>query len=232
MTCRRRCGFRAPCGLFHTPAAVESCRKTAKKRENGLRISQTAYHAVCFSTRFSTGCGKVLPSCVGNGKENVGLRRGGLPRLACSPRRCCLRRGACLSCRLPPLPLAFSAPYPPARARRALFPGGEGGAQGYFMQGALPLASPGLNPGGTGAGGVSRAGGVACLSCRLSTLTLALLLPPIPPTPFPGGEGGDFRLFYARGFAPCIPGVEPGRHWSRGRIARWRGCAFGIANSP
>ena len=78
----RRCSFRAPCGLFHTPAAVESCRKTAKKRENGLRISQTAYHAVCFSTRFSTGCGKVLPSCVGNGKENVGLRRGGLPRLA------------------------------------------------------------------------------------------------------------------------------------------------------
>ena len=27
------------------------------------------------------------------------------------------------------------------------------------MQGASPLASPGLNPGGTGAGGVSRAGG-------------------------------------------------------------------------
>ena len=37
-------------------------------------------------------------------------------------------------------------PHPPARARRALFPSGEGGAQGYFMQGAPPLASPGLNP--------------------------------------------------------------------------------------
>ena len=35
---------------------------------------------------------------------------------------------------------------------------------------------------------------------------------PIPPTTFPSGEGGDLGLFYARGFAPCIPGAEPGRH--------------------
>ena len=34
----------------------------------------------------------------------------------------------------------------------------------------------------------------------------------IPPPPFPSGEGGDLRLFYARGFAPCIPGAEPLRH--------------------
>ena len=39
------------------------------------------------------------------------------------------------------LPLAcFPAPYPPAP-----FPGGEGGDQGYFMQGAPPLASPAFN---------------------------------------------------------------------------------------
>ena len=44
---------------------------------------------------------------------------------------------------------AFLPPIPPTRARRALFPGGEGGDQSYFMQGASPLASPGLNPGGT-----------------------------------------------------------------------------------
>ena len=143
MTCRRRCGFRAPCGLFHTPAAVEPCRKTAKKRENGLRISQTAYHAVCFSTRFSTGCGKVLPSCVGNGKENVGLRRRCLPRLACSPRRCCLRRGACLSCRLPTTPLAcFPAPLSP----RPPSPTGKGEIFCFLMQGAAPLASPRPEP--------------------------------------------------------------------------------------
>ena len=56
------------------------------------------------------------------------------------------RRGVCFPCRLPPLPLVyFYAPIPPTRARRALFPSGEGGAQGYFMQGASPLASPELN---------------------------------------------------------------------------------------
>ena len=33
-----------------------------------------------------------------------------------------------------------------------------------------------------------------------------------PQPPSPAGKGGDLRLFYARGFAPCIPGAEPGRH--------------------
>ena len=44
-------------------------------------------------------------------------------------------------------------------------------------------------------------------------LAFSLLSCPHPPTPFPSGEGGDLRLFYARGFAPCIPGAVPGRHW-------------------
>ena len=152
----RRCGFRAPCGLFHTPAAVEPCRKTAKKRENGLCISKTAYHAACFSTRFSTGCGKVLPSCVGNGKENVGLRRGGLPRLAAVvpgggawrfwlpvDSAAVVPEGVvCLLCRLPTLPsVYFSAPYPPDPLPRR----GRGRFFCFLMQGASPLASPGLN---------------------------------------------------------------------------------------
>ena len=114
------------------------------------------------------------------------------------------------------------------------------------MQGAPPLASPGLN----GArhwlslrcrkpkGGAAIL--VACLPChcgtrrgaqgfwspadlatvvpggerrgfgRLLTLPLAYFPAPIPPAPFPSGEGGDFRLFYARGFAPCIPGAGRG----------------------
>ena len=55
-------------------------------------------------------------------------------------------------------------------------------------------------------------GGRRDFGCPL-TLPLACFPAPIPPTPFPGGEGGDFRLFYARGFAPCIPGAVPGRHW-------------------
>ena len=55
---------------------------------------------------------------------------------------------ALLFCCLPTPPLAyFPAPYPPARARRAIFPGGEGGDFSFLMQGASPLASPGAEPG-------------------------------------------------------------------------------------
>ena len=67
-----------------------------------------------------------------------------------------------------------------------------------------------LNPRGTGSTcrcGVRREG-LPSLS-PVAPLPLPSFLPPIPPTPFPGGEGGDFRLFHARGFAPCIPGIRP-----------------------
>ena len=64
---------------------------------------------------------------------------GGLAFLAAVlPCRCDTRRGACLLCRPPTLPLAlFLPPSPRPPSRR------EGGAQSYFMQGAPPLASPG-----------------------------------------------------------------------------------------
>ena len=134
--------------------------------------------------------------------------------------------GAFPPCRPPPLPLALPfAPIPCPPSRR------EGGDQGYFMQGASPLASPRLNPRGTGSicrcrrlnGGrapgvagsasVSGARRMACLLCRPPPPPLACFSAPYPPARarraiFPGGEGGDFRLFYARGFAPCIPGAE------------------------
>ena len=54
------------------------------------------------------------------------------------------------------------------------------------------------------------AGGVAVLVARLP-FTLALFLPPSPRPPSQR-EGGDSKFSYARGFAPCIPGAEPGRH--------------------
>ena len=57
-------------------------------------------------------------------------------------------------------------------------------------------------------------GGRRDFVCPL-TLPLACFPAPIPPPPFPSGEGGDLRLFYARGSAPCIPGAVPGRHWLR-----------------
>ena len=64
------------------------------------------------------------------------------------------------------------------------------------MQGAAPLASPGLNPGGTGAGGESRAGGgacagVACLPCRRCPRRESCPPPCLRdlPEPSPAGEG-------------------------------------------
>ena len=55
--------------------------------------------------------------------------------------------------------------------------------------------------------------GGACLLCRLPTLPFILLLPPIPPTRarralFPGGEGGDFLVYFAGGFAPGTPALN------------------------
>ena len=94
------------------------------------------------------------------------------------------------------------------------------------MQGASPLASPRLNPGGTGfsfgkqcpKGGLvpgvvgwlccTGAQGGVCLSPRLPTMPFVCRFSPIPPPPFPSGEGGDLRLFHARGSAPCIPGAK------------------------
>ena len=84
---------------------------------------------------------------------------------------------------LPPADLAFSllfCPHPPDP-----LPSGKGEIFGFLMQGAPPLASPGLNPGGTG------------FFFRISAFY------PIPPTPFPTGRG-NFVLF-CRGLAPPAP---------------------------
>ena len=107
--------------------------------------------------------------------------------------------GACLLCRLPTPPLAsLSAPYPPPP-----FPGGEGGDQGFFMQGAPPLASLGLNPSGAGSRDEPLARRGACPAGHPPDLAAAIpggghtcfvaccppafsLLPaPYPPAPLP-----------------------------------------------
>ena len=46
----------------------------------------------------------------------------------------------------------------------------------------------------------------ACFLVACLPFTLAFDSAPIPPSPFPAGRG-RLRLFYARGFAPCIPGA-------------------------
>ena len=93
------------------------------------------------------------------------------------------------------------------------------------MQGAPPLASPGLNPGGTWKGGEPRArrglvlfaachpcrSGTrrgACLSPRLPTLPLVYFPAPYPPPPSPVGKGESFSLF-RRGLRPRHPGIKP-----------------------
>ena len=126
---------------------------------------------------------------------------------------------ACQPC----LWFALSPPSP-----RPPSPQGKGEIFCFLMQGASPLASPGLSRkrhwdrGGRTtrpAGGwlfqspanltAVVPGGMVRFLCRRHALPLAYLLSPIPPPPFPSGEGGDFLFSYARGFAPCIPGTEP-----------------------
>ena len=133
--------------------------------------------------------------------------------------------GACPPCRLLTLPLAcFIAPSPrPALAERSSRR--EGGDQGYFMQGASPLASPALDrlrhlqtlPKRHPVGGL--------LSLSPAVPAVSCLCRPHPPAPLPLRGRGRPRLFHARGFAPCIPGLEPGRHWGRGRTTHPAGLA-------
>ena len=113
------------------------------------------------------------------------------------------RRGACLLCRLPILPLAYlSAPIPPTP-----FPAGRGRFLVFLCKGLRPLHPRGLGGarhwlgerwrcpvGGVPSWSLVRLaamvpGGGACLLCRLPTLPLAYFLAPIPLTPFPAGRG-------------------------------------------
>ena len=172
---------------------------------------------------------------------------------------------ACLLCRLPtPLQFIFLPPIPPPPS-----PAGKGGDQGYFMQGAAPLASPGLNPGRHRSRGRTTHPAGVCLRNR------QLAAKPIEQPfywrcrqPRRGGTGGDGTIRRKRrrrlrwssppgqieqvprgslpSLLPAYPafscplsppdphprrgrggprlfnGAEPGRHRSRGRIARWR----------
>ena len=126
--------------------------------------------------------------------------------------------GGCLLCRPPTLPLAcFPAPYPPTplprwgRGRPRLFhargfapciPGAEPRRHWF----ALPLWKTqwGACPGVAGAAGVSDTRRGACPIGRPPTLPLPSFLPPIPPTPFPGGEGGAPK-FISPGASPPAP---------------------------
>ena len=55
-------------------------------------------------------------------------------------------------------------------------------------------------------------GGGAYLLCCLLTLPLVFDFAPIPPTPFPSGEGGAPKVYFAGGFAPGTPALNRLRH--------------------
>ena len=100
-----------------------------------------------------------------------------------------------------------SFPHPPDP-----LPGGKGGTLGCFMQGAAPLASPRLNPRGTGKWGRTKrpAGGVLFLSP--ANPAFRLLSRPHPPDPLPGGKGGDFYFISPGATAPGTPALDRLRH--------------------
>ena len=135
-----------------------------------------------------------------------------------------------------PSTLAYdSAPIPPTP-----FPSGEGGDQGYFRQGASPLASPGLD-------GMRHwvclrkagCGGGACRLCCLPPLSLAYFAAPLPRrgriSPRPAlaerssrREGGN-QGYFMQGASPLAsPGLGGMRHW----VCLWKaGYGGGLARA-
>ena len=109
------------------------------------------------------------------------------------------------------------------------------------MQGAKPLASPGLNPGGTGAGGEPRARRgaaipVACQPCssgirRGGLPSLSPARPafssisfPHPPDPLPPRGRGRILVFLCKGLRPLHPGgLNPGGTGAGGEPRARRG---------
>ena len=74
----------------------------------------------------------------------------------------------------------------------------------HWEMGANHAPGGGLVPGGTGYPCRCGVRGGACLFGRLPPLPLAYLSAPIPPTPFPHGEGGDPK-FISPGAPPPAP---------------------------
>ena len=148
--------------------------------------------------------------------------------------------------RLPCLGFTFLPPIPPAPARRALFPGGEGGvflfsyARGFapcipafepeaaLVQGANHVPGGGL-PGWLPAdlAAVVPGGGRALFVARLPCLWFTFL-PPIPLPPFPTGRG-RFFVFLCKGLRPLHPrGLNPG---GTGSTLRNRFCLVSPENA-
>ena len=89
----------------------------------------------------------------------------------------------------------------------------------WGLASALPTRRMSAAPGGGRRGGgrlptlpLRCSQGGACLLCRLPTLPLAYFSAPIPPPPFPSGEGGDYRFTLPGAAAPGTPALNRLRH--------------------
>ena len=102
--------------------------------------------------------------------------------------------------RLPCLWFAFLPPIP-----LPPFPAGRGRFFSLFRRGLRPR-HPCIKPFATLIvfSAVVPCGRLARFAARLPCLWFAFL-PPIPPTPFPGGEGGVFFVFVFKGLRPLHP---------------------------
>ncbi len=164
---------------------------------------------------------------------------GGLPpTLPVDPAAVVFAGVACLFGCLPALPLVFDSapiPQPPSPAGKGeplrLFCRGlpPPAPRHLTVCGIYRLCQTGvrrLKPGGAGLGRLPHPAGACPRRCRLtlplwcSQGWLAFLvaclpclwfafLPPIPPAPFPGGEGGDSKIILPGATAPGTPGIKP-----------------------
>ena len=116
------------------------------------------------------------------------------------------QRVVCPVGRLPTLPLAcFLSPIPPPALAERSSPPGKGEIFCFLMQGASPLAFPGLSgarhwldlPVRHSAGGL--------LSCLPANPAFSFLFAPYPPDPLPRRGRGRFFVFLCKGLRPLHP---------------------------
>ena len=155
--------------------------------------------------------------------------------------------GARPLCRLLTLPLALLLPPSP----RPPSPPGKGGDYKLILPGAPPPAPRHQTVYGTDSHCHRCARRGACLFGRRLALpprypagdvpslppadaAFSLFVCPHPPDPLPSGKGEIFSFFYARGFAPCIPGGWAGRGTGSTSVSGTRrgACPFGRRFAP
>ena len=179
--CRPAC-CRARCSADRRAHCPACCRAhcPADRRMESVHVSPPLPLRQCMRRgAFSCGAGG-LP-CGGVPFASPGLNPGG----TYSPNKKGTRRGG-LPC-LPPACPDFSllcSPHPPARARRALFPSGEGETKVFSCKGLRPL-HPRAEPGRRLQPQQKRypAGGLPCLPPACPACSL--LYCPHPPDPLP-----------------------------------------------